>query len=337
MTTRCHSSRFASLVAVLSAACALPGCYDFECGPGGHCFAEPAEPAELGAEPCDAPIAVTNGESCPAGDAMASQLRVDEGSCLALSPAMRSALVLWLDPTLIAGGDDDISAWCDRSGRQNHASPALPQPPLHLRRDALPLPQRYIVMDGNWLRLPHLGDGLLLDDSAFTLFVGASVPRRVDLTSGAPAEPVTLFHSIQPTDVQLTILPDGGGSVRLTIVPGGDAAGAVELSSAGTPLALYDALPHLYTLRQSGRSVELYADGQLVASGVLPADATLAPQPEIATTGLGPPPLLDAAEPSGARGQLATVVAFKGELGPGALGRLHEFLCAAFALCGSRG
>ena len=319
------------LLAVLWAASASSGCYDFECGPGGLC---PAQPAETNAEqPCEAPVALASGESCPAGDAMASQLRVDEGSCLALSPAMRSGLVLWLDPTLIAGAEDDIRTWCDRSGRQNHASPALLQPPLHLRRDALPLPQRYVVMDGNWLRLPHLDTSLLLDDTAFTLFVGASVPRRVDLTGGAPAAPVTLFHSIQPTDVQLTIEPDGGGIARLTLVPDGDAAGAVELSSAGSSLALYDAQPHLYTLRQSSGSVELHVDGQLVASGVLPAGTSLAPQPELAATGLGPPPLLDAAEPSDARGQLATVVAFKGELGPGALGRLHEFLCAAFALC----
>jgi hypothetical protein len=263
----------------------------------------------------------------------ADQLCVDPGDCLELSPAMRSALALWLDPTLVAGSVENISAWCDRSGRQNHASPALLEPPLHQRRDALPLPQRYVVMDGNWLRLRHPDDSLLLDDGSFALFIGASVPRMADLNRGAPAAPVTLFHSVQPLDVQLAILPDGGGFVRATLGPADDALGALELSSASTPLALYDARPHLYTLRQSGRDMELYVDGQRVASGMLPAGTTLAPQPEGAVTGLGPPPLLDAVEPSDARGQLAGVVAFKGELGPGALGRVQEFLCTSLALC----
>lgn len=296
----------------------------------------PGSGSDASSPPADANVPLPG--LCPVADGPPERICLG-GECLNFSPAMREALVLWLDPTTLrtnlalSGPDSEmLEIWCDRSGRGNHAIAGIPSPPgiplavVADGRGAGPELDRAVMVRQNWLYVDSPDTSLAFEDRDFLILAGETILDDLD----AARVPVFYSRTFASHELGLEVNTEYPGQLTGWFFFDVTATYAQVVWRPTDGIA---DVPQLFGLRGvDSLELALRVDGQLVAR-----ERLLSPHPPMIAepfheSGVGvTASFLD----SGGVQKLATLVVFNGELAEADVTATETFLCRQLRTCRS--
>lgn len=216
---------------------------------------EPPIDAAGDAEPTDVPVEPETGndDTGPgvAPDAAPERLCFPAENCLTLTPALRNAVVLWLDPSNLPAAGSPIASWPDRSGRANHAAPInAPTLPVSTGQGA--------NLQGVAFSAPH-HPSLDLGRGDFAIYVVGRIEennylRCLYLTANRASGGARRVLSLRWYPIRQVV-----GGVGPLVELNNDVLEVTEkVDFAGTT-------PHLMDVARVGQTVHVHVDGRRVA------------------------------------------------------------------------
>lgn len=258
----------------------------------------------------DAGTPSTDDAGCPL--AVAPPTMVCQGKqCLTLSNAVRSGVMLWLDPSNLGPFGSKVSLWCDQSGKENHAYALgennLPQ----VSRDGVAL--AYGTDDAAFVVANSPSIDLGSDD--FLILVVAGIQNGTEAktifrkSKGGSKDPQVAIQWSYYTDIS---------DFRLT--------GLVNETSVVSPAATDAGRVRLYGLRRADEKLDLRVNGQTLSSlPLVTSGASTRNENDlfIGQLGYGAPWSVDS---------LHAVIVIRGKLDAAEVGRLESYFVSAFGL-----
>jgi hypothetical protein len=291
-----------------------------------ECPTAPSEPAPATSTPpvLDAsvpPTADGGAAPLPVGDAS-----VDAGAAgPSFPPALLSRLAFWFDPTSLVATNDRVLEWTDLSGQENHAVQSdVTLAPAYVPSGIGGLPSLDFDATPEFLRLAD-ADGIRWGTEDFVVLVVARASAESGInamlyqkTGDSPFDGPALFLNCnKPVD-----------STRAAA----QISGETYVVSEGEPSTFVDNTPHVLTARRAGTRLELRVD----SAALMILDA-----PEV--SGIN----VDASGKDGiigangyntlpdfqqVRGQLAELIAVRGQTSDEEVAELEAYLLARYSL-----